>query len=871
MLDADLDRPTARPTSRSSRSRSSSSPRSTTAPSRPSCSSCSTRSPRCPTRSRVRRDGDDAPPAVVRDRPASAPTSRSRFAGIPMGHEFTSLVLALLQVGGHPPKVDAERDRADPRRSTATSTFETYFSLTCQNCPDVVQALNLMSVLNPRITPRRHRRRAVPGRGRRAPGHGRADRVPQRRAVRPGPHERSSRSSPSSTPAPPSARPTKHRRQGALRRARRRRRPGRRGRGDLRRPQGHPHRRRRRALRRPGARHAWPSRTSSRCRTPRARSSPPRSSSTSSEYDVDIMNLQRARRAGARRRAGRPASTVELESGAIAAVAHGRARRPAPAGGTMNVPGEDEYRNKGVAYCPHCDGPLFKGKRVAVIGGGNSGVEAAIDLAGIVAHVTLIEFDDAAARRRGAAAQAAQPAQRRRHRSARRPPRCIGDGEQGHRPGLQGPRDAARSHARRARRRLRADRPAAQHRVARRAPSSCRRAARSSIDDRGPDLGARRVRRRRLHHGAVQADRHRHGRRRDGRAERLRPPDPHLGPADEAGVDRAAVASGRRPAPDAVGAPTSAARPIAPAEATMNLRDLRVPRRRGRPPPLRPGRRGLLRQPADAVDPDQEARDGARASSSSSATPRHVMLTDAGRAGRRAGPGRSSARPTTSATSPAGPRTPRRAACASACSRRSRRTCCRTWCPTLHARFPNLELLLVEEKTEVVLQRLRDGRLDVGVLALPIARRPAPRGAAVRRGLRARRARRPSAGRARRAGRRCRCSPTSTCCCSRRATACATRRSPCASSPAPTERSGFRATSLETLRQMVAAGVGVTLLPELAVQPPVRAVGRHRAAAGSPIRCPAAQIAMFWRPTSVYRRLPWRKLAEVVRDLPSGG
>ena len=85
----------------------------------------------------------------------------------------------------------------------------------------------------------------------------------------------------------------------------------------------------------------------------------------------------------------------------------------------MNVPGEDEYRNKGVTYCPHCDGPLFKGKRVAVIGGGNSGVEAAIDLAGIVAHVTLIEFDDAAARRRGAAAQAAQPAQRRRRSSAR--------------------------------------------------------------------------------------------------------------------------------------------------------------------------------------------------------------------------------------------------------------------------------------------------------------------------------------------------------------------------------------------------------------------------------------------------------------------
>ena len=72
----------------------------------------------------------------------------------------------------------------------------------------------------------------------------------------------------------------------------------------------------------------------------------------------------------------------------------------------MNVPGEQEYRGQGVAYCPHCDGPLFKGKRVAVIGGGNSGVEAAIDLAGIVAHVTLLEFDGHAARRRGAAAQA---------------------------------------------------------------------------------------------------------------------------------------------------------------------------------------------------------------------------------------------------------------------------------------------------------------------------------------------------------------------------------------------------------------------------------------------------------------------------------
>ena len=102
------------------------------------------------------------------------------------------------------------------------------------------------------------------------------------------------------------------------------------------------------------------------------------------------MNLQKASKlipAGAGGLIG-----VKLENGATlkaktVILSTGARWRP------MNVPGEEEYRNKGVAYCPHCDGPLFKGKRVAVIGGGNSGVEAAIDLAGIVAHVTLIEFD----------------------------------------------------------------------------------------------------------------------------------------------------------------------------------------------------------------------------------------------------------------------------------------------------------------------------------------------------------------------------------------------------------------------------------------------------------------------------------------------
>ena len=104
------------------------------------------------------------------------------------------------------------------------------------------------------------------------------------------------------------------------------------------------------------------------------------------------MNLQRAKRLVP---ADQPGGliTVELESGATV-----RSRSVVLSTGArwrqMNVAGEDDYRNKGVTFCPHCDGPLFRGKRVAVIGGGNSGVEAAIDLAGIVGHVTLLEFDD---------------------------------------------------------------------------------------------------------------------------------------------------------------------------------------------------------------------------------------------------------------------------------------------------------------------------------------------------------------------------------------------------------------------------------------------------------------------------------------------
>jgi alkyl hydroperoxide reductase subunit F len=110
------------------------------------------------------------------------------------------------------------------------------------------------------------------------------------------------------------------------------------------------------------------------------------------EYDVDIMHMQRAEKLIPASQTG-GYHEIRLENGASLkarslVLSTGARWRP------IGVPGEEEYRNKGVAYCPHCDGPLFKGKRVAVIGGGNSGVEAAIDLAGIVGQVTLLEFAD---------------------------------------------------------------------------------------------------------------------------------------------------------------------------------------------------------------------------------------------------------------------------------------------------------------------------------------------------------------------------------------------------------------------------------------------------------------------------------------------
>jgi len=310
-----------------------------------------------------------------------------RFAGVPLGHEFTSLVLALLQVGGHPSKESAEL--LEQIRAIDTPLhFETYYSLSCHNCPDVVQALNLMSVLNPNIThtaidgalfQSEIEAREIMGvptvfvNGERF-GQGRMElaeivaKVDSGAAVR----EAAKISAKEAFdvlivgggPAGAAA---------AVYAARKGIRTG-------------------IAAERLGGqvldtvdienyisvqKTEGPQFAAALDRHVR-------------DYEVDIMNLQRAK-------ALIPASeegglvTVELESGATL-----RSRTVILSTGArwrnMNVPGEDTYRTKGVTYCPHCDGPLFKGKPVAVIGGGNSGVEAAIDLAGLVKHVTLLEF-----------------------------------------------------------------------------------------------------------------------------------------------------------------------------------------------------------------------------------------------------------------------------------------------------------------------------------------------------------------------------------------------------------------------------------------------------------------------------------------------
>ncbi|WP_101925206.1 alkyl hydroperoxide reductase subunit F [Luteimonas rhizosphaerae] len=330
--------------------------------------------------------GDDA------RRPSFALTSPGhdidvRFAGLPMGHEFTSLVLALLQVGGHPSKA-AKETIEQVAALDGDYTFETYYSLSCQNCPDVVQALNLAAVLNPRI-----RHTAIDGALFQAEVEAReimsvptvflnGQKFDQGRMtleqivakLDTGAADRAAKAIATKKPfevlviggGPAGA-------AAAIYAARKGIRTG-------------------VASERFGGQ-VLDTMAIENFISVKETEGPKMAAALEQhvrEYDVDIMDLQRATQlvpAGDDGLIG-----IQLENGAsltsrTVVLSTGARWRQ------MGVPGEDQYRNKGVAYCPHCDGPLFKGKRVAVIGGGNSGVEAAIDLAGIVAHVTLIEFD----------------------------------------------------------------------------------------------------------------------------------------------------------------------------------------------------------------------------------------------------------------------------------------------------------------------------------------------------------------------------------------------------------------------------------------------------------------------------------------------
>ncbi|KQQ83002.1 alkyl hydroperoxide reductase subunit F [Xanthomonas sp. Leaf131] len=311
-----------------------------------------------------------------------------RFAGLPMGHEFTSLVLALLQVGGHPSKATAELIE-QVQQLDGDYQFETYFSLSCQNCPDVVQALNLAAVLNPRIkhvaidgslfqeevetrqimsVPTVYLNGELFDQGRMTLEQivAKLDtNAAKRDAVKIAAKDAFDVLVIGGGPAGAAA---------AVYAARKGIRTG-------------------VAAERFGGQ-VLDTMSIENFISVQETEGPKMAAALEQhvrQYDVDIMNLQRAEQvipAGAdglieiklANGASLKSKTVILSTGA-------RWRQ-------MNVPGEDQYKNKGVAYCPHCDGPLFKGKRVAVIGGGNSGVEAAIDLAGIVAHVTLVEFDD---------------------------------------------------------------------------------------------------------------------------------------------------------------------------------------------------------------------------------------------------------------------------------------------------------------------------------------------------------------------------------------------------------------------------------------------------------------------------------------------
>ena len=329
-----------------------------------------------------RRDADERAPSFAINSPGH--DIHLRFAGLPMGHEFTSLVLALLQVGGHPSR--AAQDTIEQVQALdGDYTFETYFSQSCQNCPDVVQALNLMAVLNPNIKhtavdgavfPKEVEERQVMSvptvyLNGKSFGQGRMNLEEIVTRLDAGAAKRDVAKLAAKEPfevlivggGPAGAAAAIYAARKGIRTGIAAERFG----GQV--------------LDTMGIENFISVQETEGPKMVAALEQHVR------QYEVDIMNLQRAEKLssangmieiGLQNGATLKGKTVILSTGA-------RWRQ-------MNVPGENEYRNKGVAYCPHCDGPLYKGKRVAVIGGGNSGVEAAIDLAGIVKHVTLIEY-----------------------------------------------------------------------------------------------------------------------------------------------------------------------------------------------------------------------------------------------------------------------------------------------------------------------------------------------------------------------------------------------------------------------------------------------------------------------------------------------
>jgi alkyl hydroperoxide reductase subunit F len=310
-----------------------------------------------------------------------------RFAAVPLGHEFTSLVLALLHAGGHPPKVDAATIE-QIRSLDGDFAFETWMSLTCHNCPDVVQALNLMAVLNPRIKHtaidgglfqdevESRQIMAVPAifLNGQPFGSGRMELAEILAKIDTGAAARSAARLADSAPydvlvvggGPAGA-------AAAVYAARK-------------------------GIRTGIVAERFGGQTLDTLGIENfisvKETEGPKFAAALEEhvcaYDVELLKGERVEAVEpAPQRGGH--ATVRLANGAAL-----RSRSIVLATGArwrnIGVPGEQEYKNKGVAYCPHCDGPLFKGKRVAVIGGGNSGVEAAIDLAGLVEHVTLLEF-----------------------------------------------------------------------------------------------------------------------------------------------------------------------------------------------------------------------------------------------------------------------------------------------------------------------------------------------------------------------------------------------------------------------------------------------------------------------------------------------